>query len=227
MSKKVDLLFGDLLWGASLALWVAMLAVPVSRGIFLEVTELHPYLGGFVKFLFLASMGDLLGYRILNRDWKLPRRFILKAVVWGLIGMAITLFFSVFVAGTSAAQAAGKLPFENSRLALAFFSSLLMNTTFGPMLYIYHKFGDYIVDYDQSTKECSMGDAFVEAVDWNTMVNFYWIITCGVIWIPLHTLVFLMPVEYRVLASAFLSILLGILVALSKRSKSHIAKDNS
>ena len=57
----------------------------------------------------------------------------------------------------------------------------------------------------------------VERIDWYTIVSFSWLKTCLLVWVPLHTLVFLMPVQYRVLASAFLSILLGILIAISKK----------
>lgn len=52
---------------------------------FLKVTEAHPYMGGFVKFAILASMGDALGGRILKGYWKLEKGFIWKAVVWGIL----------------------------------------------------------------------------------------------------------------------------------------------
>ena len=65
----------------------------------------------------------------------------------------------------------------------------------------------------------------VERVDWYGMVSFSWLKTCLFIWIPLHTIVFLLPPEYRVLASAFLSILLGIIVANTKKSALTVKKN--
>lgn len=211
---------GDLLWSFVLLLWIVILVHPISREIFINATSLHPYLGGFFKFAILATMGDLLGYRILNKAWKFPQGFVFKAVVWGILGMMITLVFTVFTSGAEVAQNLGRLPWKGNKLALAFFGSAIMNLTFGPMMYVYHKFGDLYVDHCIETKTFKVSVAELESkIDWKSMVSFSWMTTCIWVWIPCHTLVFLMPGEYRVLASAFLSILLGVLIALSKRNK--------
>lgn len=209
---------GDFLWGGVLLIWILILAIPSSRIVFLTVTDAYPYAGGFFKFCILATMGDLLGTRILKGKWIIPKGFIFKAMVWGIMGMMITLLFTVFSGGTAIAQTAGRLPFAGSKLAQAFFGSAIMNLTFGPMMYIYHKFGDLFIDlkYEKHGAKLSIKD-FVDRIDWYTMVSFSWLKTCTLVWIPCHTIVFLLPVQYRVLASAFLSILLGILVAVSKK----------
>jgi hypothetical protein len=209
---------GDFLWGAVLLLWILILAIPTTRTVFMETTDDHQYIGGFFKFFILATMGDLLGGRILNGHWTIPKGFIYKAMVWGVLGMMITLVFTVFTGGAAVAQTTGKLPFAGSKLAQAFFGSSIMNLTFGPMMYIYHKFGDLFIDlkYEKKGGSVTVKD-LVDRVDWYTVVSFSWLKTCIFIWIPCHTIVFLLPVQYRVLASAFLSILLGILVAVSKK----------
>lgn len=217
--KKI---YGDITWGALLLIWILILVNPVSRTGFISFTTAHPYLGGFIKFAILASMGDMLGGRILNGAWKFPQGFLFKALVWGILGMMITLVFAVYFAGAAGAMASGKLPFADSKFALAFFGSFIMNTTFGPMMYIYHKFGDLFVDMMYEKRNGSYTgkitvEAMVNRVDWQTIVGFSWLKTCLLIWVPCHTVVFLLPEEYRVLASAFLSILLGILVALAKK----------
>jgi hypothetical protein len=137
--------------------------------------------------------------------------------------MAITLIFNIFITGVAATQAAGKLPFAGSKLGLAFLASTTMNLTFGPMLYIYHKFGDLYIEQrvDSKTGKVTV-KALVDKVDWYTMVSFSWLKTCTLIWIPCHTVVFLMPPQYRVLTSAFLSILLGILIAFSKKGEHNL-----
>lgn len=218
--KKI---IGDFIWGALILVWVLVLVIPVSRTAFITFTSAHAYIGGFFKFFMLASMGDMLGYRILNGAWKFPQGFLYKAIVWGILGMMITLVFTVFFVGTQGAMAIGRLPFAGSQFALAFFGSLIMNTTFGPMLYIYHKFGDLLVDMVYEKRKGTLEGnitvtAMVQRIDWHTLVTFSWLKTCLLIWVPLHTIVFLLPMEYRVLVSAFLSILLGILIALSKKS---------
>ncbi len=214
---------GDIIWGALLLVWILILAIPTTRNAFLAFTTVHAYLGGFIKFFILASMGDMLGGRITTGEWRFPRGFFLKAIVWGIIGMMITLVFTVFFAGAGGAMESGRLPFEGSKLALAFFGSFIMNTTFGPMMYVYHKFMDMLVDMiiekhvDKNGGKITV-EAMVKRVDWQTLVRFSWIKNCLLIWIPCHTIVFLLPDEYRVLASAFLSILLGTLVAFAKKS---------
>lgn len=210
---------GDFLWGAVLLIWILILAIPATRSAFIETTDAYPYIGGFFKFFILATMGDLLGVRILNGEWIIPKGVIFKAMVWGILGMMITLVFAVFTGGAAVAQTTGKLPCAGSKLAQAFFGSTIMNLTFGPMMYIYHKFGDLFIDlkYEKKGGRVTVKD-LVDRVDWYTIVSFSWLKTCTFIWIPCHTLVFLLPVQYRVLASAFLSILLGILVAVSKKS---------
>jgi hypothetical protein len=209
---------GDFLWGLVLFLWILVLAIPSTRITFIEITDAYPYMGGFVKFSILATMGDLLGVRILKGKWIIPRGFVYKAIVWGVLGMMITLVFTVFMGGTAAAQTAGRLPFQGSKLAQAFLGSAIMNLTFGPMMYIYHKFGDLYIDakYENNGGRVTVKD-LVDKVDWYNMVSFSWLKTCPLIWIPIHTIVFLLPPEYRVLTSAFLSILLGMLIAISKK----------
>ncbi len=211
---------GDLLWGFALLLWVGILVFPASRGAFIAATDAHPYLGGFMKFAILASMGDLLGVRIFHGLWQIPRGFLLKAVVWGVIGMMVTLVFTVFMGGAAAAQKIGRLPFADSKLALAFFGSTIMNLTFGPMMYVYHKFGDMLMESLLVPAKDRLGlRGMVASVDWYTLVSFSWLKTCLFVWIPCHTAVFLLPPEYRVLASAFLSILLGVIIAMARKSQ--------
>jgi hypothetical protein len=221
---------GDFLWGFVLLMWILILAIPYSRVVFIGVTDAHPYMGGFFKFCILATMGDLLGVRILKGEWIIPKGFIFKAIVWGILGMMITLVFTVFTSGAAAAQASGRLPFAGLKLAQAFFGSAIMNLTFGPMMYIYHKFGDLFIDlkYEKKGGKVSIKE-LVDRVDWYTIVSFSWIKTCTLVWIPCHTVVFLLPSQYRVLASAVLSILLGVLVAISKKGsqKSKILVANS
>ncbi len=214
---------GDIIWVALLAMAITFLVIPSTRETFIHFTEIHPYAGGFVKFALLASMGDQLGVRISSGAWRLEKGFLLKAFVWGILGMAITLVFSVFMGGVGVAQASGKLPFEGVRIAQAFFGSFVMNVTFGPMMYIYHKFGDLCVDhFIEHGNVRFVLDEMIEKIDWKTIVKFSWLTTCLFVWVPLHTVVFLLPKAYQVLASAFLSILLGVLIAFSKKSKMKI-----
>lgn len=211
---------GDIIWSFFLLLWIMILVIPVSREAFMTATSAHPYLGGFIKFAILATMGDLLGIRIVKGDYVLPKGIFYRAVIWGIIGLMVTLVFSVFMGGAAAAQSEGKLPFEGSALAQAFFGSTIMNLTFGPMMMVFHRFTDMYVDFKyQKGNDKVTISRLVDKNDWHSLVEFSWIKTCTLFWIPAHTIVFLLPGEYRVLVSAFLSIALGLLLALAKKGK--------
>jgi hypothetical protein len=212
---------GDILWGAALLAWVIILVVPASRAAFVSITDAYPYAGGFVKFAILASMGDLLGIRVLKGKWIIPKGLFYKALVWGIIGMMVTLVFTIFMGGAAAAQASGRLPFKGSTFAQAFFGSAIMNVTFGPMMMAFHRFTDMYIDtkYEKNGGKVTLKE-LIEKNDWNSLVEFSWLKTCPFFWIPAHTVVFLLPSQYRVLVSAFLSIALGLLLALAKKEKS-------
>lgn len=211
---------GDYFWALALFLWVVILVVPATRTSFIAATNAYPYIGGFVKFSILATMGDLLGARILKGKWSIPKGLIYRALIWGIIGMMVTLVFTVFMGGAAAAQASNKLPFKGSSLAQAFFGSMIMNVTFGPMMMAFHRFTDLYIDtkYEKQSSKVTMKE-LIEKNDWNSLVEFSWLKTCPFFWIPAHTVVFLLPEQYRVLVSAFLSIALGFLLALAKKGK--------
>lgn len=212
---------GDIIWAALLLMCVTILVVPQTRIAFITATDLHPYIGGFIKFGILATMGDLLGIRILKKNWVIPKGVIYKVIVWGLIGLMITLVFTVYMGGVAAAQVAGKLPFAGSIVAQAFFGSAIMNITFGPMMMVFHRFTDMYINlkYEKNGGKVTLGE-LIDKNDWHSLVEFSWIKTCPLFWIPAHTLVFMMPAEYRVIVSAFLSIALGILLTIAKKEKS-------
>lgn len=211
---------GDFLWGFVLLIWVAILVIPGSRDVFIEFTSKYSYLGGFIKFAILATMGDLLGARILKGDWVIPKGIFFRVIIWGIIGLMVTLVFTVFMGGAAAAQASGKLPFKGVQLAQAFFGSTIMNLSFGPMMMAFHKFTDLFIDvkYEKKGAKVTMTE-LVDRLDWHSLIQFSWIKTCPLFWIPAHTIVFLLPEQYRVITSAFLSIALGLLMAISKKAK--------
>lgn len=216
---------GDFLWIGALLIWGVILIIPSSRTVFIAFTDANPYIGGFIKFGILATMGDLLGARILKGEWIVPKGVFYRAIIWGIIGFMVTLVFSVFMGGAAAAQSAGRLPFKGSNFAQAFFGSAIMNLTFGPMMMVFHKFTDTYIDtkYENNGEKITFV-GLVDKIDWHTLVEFSWAKTCPLFWIPAHTVVFLLPGEYRVLVSAFLSIALGLMLALAKKGKTAVVE---
>jgi len=208
---------GDFLWALGIAVIAAILVVPASHAIFVVFTTQHPYMAGFVKFFILATMGELLAIRIVTSNWIVPKGWIYRALIWGFLGMAIVLTFGVFSGGVTAATAQGLLPGKGSKFVWAFFVSAIMNLSFGPAMMTFHRFTDTFIDMKyEGEKDISIGK-IVKRIDWNGFYSFVVLKTIPFFWIPAHTIVFLLPAEYRVIAAAFLSVALGGILAFAKK----------
>jgi hypothetical protein len=206
----------DVLWGAIILAWIILLIVPATRGQYLKVDDAHAYLVGFFNFAILATMGDLLAGRISSGDWTINVATIFRLIVWGIIGMAITLFFGIMANGVAAVQGS-LLPFKGSTFAHALLTSILINISFGPAMFIFHKFTDTYIDAKYYKKPSDM-KSMIERIDWKTFFKFTVFTMVPCFWIPCHTIVFLLPANIRVLLAAFLSIALGLLLSIKKRA---------
>lgn len=216
---------GDFLWLLVLLAVIAFLVLPATHLVFMAQTAAHPYLIGFAKFFVLASMGELLALRIVTGGWMAPKGLIQRAIIWGFLGMVIVLIFDVFAGGVTSALKKGLLPGADSKLAFAFFVSTIMNLTFAPAMMFTHRMTDTYLDLKYEGKSASTMD-IVGRIDWKGFVSFVLFKTIPFFWIPAHTITFLLPPEYRVLAAALLSIALGAILAFAKK-KSPVWASNS
>lgn len=214
---------GDILWVFVLAVFVAIIASPITHDMFVKFTTEHAYIGGFIKFMILATMGELLAIRIVAGEWNIPSGVIYRALIWGFLGMVIVLIFNVFAVGVTGALSQGFLPGKSSKLAFAFFVSSVMNLTFAPTMMAFHRITDTYIDlkYESNSKKVTIEDV-TSKIDWHGFVSFVVLKTIPFFWIPAHTITFLLPPEYRVLAAAALSIALGLILAFAKKKKTTI-----
>jgi len=216
---------GDVAWLCAFCAVTAAFFVPESRGAILELTKAQPYPLGFAKFAILATMGELLAIRLSAGSWKRPAGFLRRVAVWGLIGVLVTLMFEVFSAGVRSAIAKGLLwsgdgPF--STVATAFLMSLVMNFAFAPVFMVAHRMSDTYLDEaaarEPGAARLRLAD-LIAKIDWRGMIGFVILKTIPFFWVPAHTITFLLPAEYRIIAAAYLSIALGVILALAKRRK--------
>ena len=210
-------------WAAIVAVLIplavgAVLFFPSSRAVFLKLTAEKPYWMGFVKFALLATTGEILASKVSAGVFSFPKGVLAKAAVWGLIGMMITLSMPLYSGGVQAAQTAGLLFGKNSAFFTALITSAVMNVTFGIAMMAFHRVTDTMVEQYFAEKKISPINA-IGAVDWVGFIRFVIGKTILLFWIPAHTITFLLPAEYRVFASAVLSIALGLLMAIAKRKK--------
>jgi hypothetical protein len=96
------------------------------------------------------------------------------------------------------------------------------------MMMAFHRFTDMYIDtkYEKNGGKVTMNE-LIDKIDWHSLVKFSWLKTCPFFWIPAHTIVFLLPEQYRVIASAFLSIALGLLMAISKKGRVTSSKSSN
>lgn len=219
------LVLGDIIWLAVLIAFTLVILLPPTNTAFIKLTTTFPYLMGFLKFAILASMGELLVVRIKTGSWKYPLGFHWKILVWGLLGVAITFmftFFSLGVAGLAGKGTLGSISGFGSRLLQAFMTSALMNLTFGPVFMALHRITDTTIEFLTKKEKIGQGKV-LRSINWADFINFVVFKTIPIWWIPVHTITFLLPVEYRVLVAAYLSIVLGIILVYARNRKPVIA----
>jgi hypothetical protein len=208
----------DFIFALILAFLVAFIVVPTTRESFIAFTSVHPYIGGFGKFVILASMGELLAIRITSGSWTKPVGFIYRALIWGFIGMVIAMVFTIYAGGVTAAMDKGLLPGQGSVLAFAFLTSLIMNLTFGVSLFLFHRMTDTYIDLRYKTPRRTVTfTQVIHTIDWQNFFTFVIGKTLPFFWIPAQTITFMLAPEYRVLMAAGLSLALGLLLSLAKR----------
>ena len=176
---------------------------------------------GFFKFSIMATMGELLTLRILNKSWKHTTGMLPKAVVWGILGICIVLMFPLFSSGTASAIDKGLLPSASGwggKILTAFYTSAFMNLTFGPVFMAAHRISDTYIDMRAERKSRA---GVVDAINWNGFIHFVVFKTIPFFWIPAHTISFLLPAQYRVIMAAYLSIALGLILAYARRMKTN------
>jgi len=199
--------------------------MPASHQVFVDITRHHPYIMGFAKFAILATMGELLAVRIIAGRWENPPGVIYRSAIWGMVGMLIVLMFEIFLNGVVGAVSKGLLWVNDGsshKIWIALWIGTIMNLTFAPAFMTAHRITDTYIDLicgeGIPLGEIKLSDV-IGKIDWQGLVSFVFLKTIPIFWIPAHTITFLLPPEYRVLAAAYLSIALGAILAYGKRGK--------
>lgn len=194
----------------------------------------HPFVMSFIKFAVLATFGECIGLRITNGVWNRKGFGIVpRALVWGVLGVGISMAMTLFSSGTPAvlAQAgvdgaaealAGALTWKKAFVALCI--SVAMNTVFAPVFMTFHKVTDSHIARTGGTVRgffstpLHMGE-LLAAIDWRRQWGFVFARTIPLFWYPAHTITFLLPGDLRVLFAALLGVALGVLLAIASLRK--------
>jgi hypothetical protein len=220
--KRSDLLF--LVFIA--ALFAPFMFFDRLYNLYNEFNTAHGYITSFIKFAVLATAGELLGLRIRTGHYfEAGFGVIPRAIVWGLLGLAIKAAFVIFSSGVPAVLVT--LGIETApKLVTAFSISFFMNLIFAPVMMTLHKVTDTHILLTGGTvagllKRMDTG-AILGSINWNRHWGFVLKKTIPLFWIPAHTITFLLPPSFQVLFAALLGIVLGVILAFSARVKSDL-----
>ena len=202
----------------SFGVFITMLAVPSFREEFKRLSTTIPYIMGFVKFALLATAGELIAIAIKGKAFNLPVKVVWRFIIWGVIGVWITFMMKVYSSAVKSMMASGALIGGDSIFLSALFTSVLMNTSFGPTFMAVHKMTDKMLELFHNKEKVNLS-AVVNGIDWSSFWGFTILKTVPLFWIPAHTITFLLPSEYQVMMAAALSVALGIILSLSSCKK--------
>ena len=97
----------------------------------------------------------------------------------------------------------------------AFLTSVIMNLTFGIVFMAMHRISDTYIEMRFNQMKPTLKE-IIQVIDWDIFITFVVLKTIPYFWIPAHTITFSLPSYYRVVAAAYLSIILGVILAYSK-----------
>lgn len=202
----------------SVLAFALVLIIPQSREVFKALSSSHPFIMGFVKFSLLATAGELIAALIAFSKPVAPVKIVWRFIIWGLIGIWITFMMKVYSTAAVSLMASGMLPGGDSTFLRALYTSVMMNTTFGPTFMAIHKCTDKVLELKAEKQKAKL-NAVIRGIDWTKFVGFTIFKTVPLFWIPVHTVTFLLPSEYQVMMAAALSVALGIILSFGNKKK--------
>lgn len=223
--KKQDLIYAAVV----IIIFLPFIISENVYNIYASFNHDHSMIMSMIKFAVLATLGESLGSRIKTGSYT-PSGFglIPRAVVWALLGLTIKMAFIIFTSGSISflifmgmddAYMTYEGPFTGGKILIAFCISFFMNTIYGPVMMTTHKVTDAHIYRTGGTlnglfKKIEISK-ILKDINWDVQWNFVFKKTIPFFWYPAHTITFLLPSEYQVLFAAFLSIALGLILAIA------------
>lgn len=166
----------------------------------------NPIFSAALQFAVLGTLGEILSYSITQKRAALPCSILElagKVLAWALLGIFIKFGFMGMKGFTASLIAGGMLPqFMAEGIGWAFAVSVMTNIFFGPQMMFLHRIEDNIILREWSFEELKNA--------WWTLLWF---------WIPAHTVTFALPKDYQIGLAAAWSIVLGLIMGLTKFKK--------
>lgn len=164
----------------------------------------NPILSAAIQFAVLGTLGEIISSSIRSKKFTLPGslfQILGKILAWALLGVIIKYGFAGMKGFTRALIDHNLLPqFLSAGIGWAFSVSVFTNVFFGPQMMFFHRLEDNLIMWEWNMKGLKTA--------WWTLLWF---------WIPAHTVTFNLPTEYQIGLAAVWSIVLGIILGLSKK----------
>lgn len=172
--------------------------------VYLEWVRANPLMSAAIQFAILGTLGEIASISLKNKRLSLPctiPELLGKILAWALLGIIIKYGFAGMKGFTRALIDHNLLPdFFSGGFGWALAVSVLTNIFFGPQMMFFHRLEDNIILRRWSFKGLTYA--------WWTLLWF---------WIPAHTLTFSLPVDYQIGLAALWSVVLGIIMGLTKK----------
>jgi hypothetical protein len=177
---------------------------------YIQWVQNNPLLSAAVQFGILGTIGEIISCSIRAKRFALPGKsyqVMAKILAWALLGIVIKYGFAGMKGFTRALLDHQMLPaIFDSGIGWAFAVSVLTNIFFGPQMMFFHRLEDNLILWKWNL------DGLTTA--WWTLLWF---------WIPAHTVTFSLPTEYQIGLAAIWSLVLGLILGLSKGLKNQPA----
>ena len=164
----------------------------------------NPLLSAAIQFGVLGTVGEIISVSLRSKKLALPGNIfqtLAKVLAWALLGIVIKYGFTGMMGFTRALIDHNLLPqFLSSGIAWAFAVSVFTNIFFGPQMMFFHRLEDNLILWEWNMQGLKTA--------WMTLLWF---------WIPAHTVTFSLPREYQIGLAAVWSVVLGLILGLSKR----------
>ncbi len=176
----------------------------LSMNEYAEWVRQNPLLSAAIQFAILGTVGEILSFCLQKKKAALPCNYfqlLCKALGWALLGVIIKYGFAGMKGFTRALLDHGLLPgYFSDGLGWAIGLSTLTNLLFGPQMMFFHRLEDNLI----------MGERGFRGLEraWWTLIWF---------WIPAHTVTFVLPAEYQIGLAALWSVVLGLIMGLSRK----------
>ncbi|MDL2314711.1 hypothetical protein LJC16_00450 [Bacteroidales bacterium OttesenSCG-928-C19] len=227
--KKQDLIF----IGCVILFFLPFFTIDSVYAWYKAFNSEHGMIMSFFKFATLSTTGEVIGLRISQGVYSKKGFGILpRALVWGILGMGITMAMKIFSAGTPAfieylglegAKTVLGEALSVKKVLVAFCISVSMNCIFAPVFMTLHKITDtHIMNNGGTMKGFFTPIKFsqiLKNLNWEVQWKFVFMKTIPFFWFPAHTITFLLPSDLQVLFAALLGVALGILLSLANLKK--------